>query len=97
MGLAFGLFLAAVGAIVRYGFDAELEGVNLDTIGTILIIVGVLIFLISLIFWAMDALAYEDVTHRRRRRRHLHAYDPDDGVAPRRRVVEEHVVDDDVL
>ena len=75
MGIAFGLFLAALGAIARYGFDENLEGIHLDTIGAILMVVGGAILLISLMFWGFEALAYEDDRHRRVRQ-HRH-YDRD--------------------
>jgi hypothetical protein len=40
MSIGFGLFLIAVGAILRWGVTRGVDGANLDTIGLILIVVG---------------------------------------------------------
>jgi hypothetical protein len=45
------IFLIAVGAILRYAVTADVEGINLDTAGLILMIVGVVGLLVSLL-WA---------------------------------------------
>jgi hypothetical protein len=45
------IFLIALGAILRYAVTADVEGINLDTAGLILMIVGVLGLLLSLL-WA---------------------------------------------
>jgi beta-lactamase regulating signal transducer with metallopeptidase domain len=45
-----GLFLVAVGAILRYAVKDEWEAVNLETIGLILMIVGAIGFLIGLVY-----------------------------------------------
>jgi Domain of unknown function (DUF6458) len=41
MGIGAGLFLIAVGAILRFAVTVTAKGVNLDTIGVILMIAGV--------------------------------------------------------
>jgi len=46
------LFLIAVGAILRFAVTDSISGVNLATIGTILIIVGVVGLLIGLFMYA---------------------------------------------
>jgi hypothetical protein len=43
------LLLIAVGAILRYAVTASVSGVNLQTVGTILLIVGVVALVVSLI------------------------------------------------
>ena len=48
MALGTSLFLIAVGAILRYAVSDSLEGVDLPTIGLILMIVGIVGLLISL-------------------------------------------------
>ena len=48
MALGTSLFLIAVGAILRYAISDSLEGVDIPTIGLILMIVGVVGMLISL-------------------------------------------------
>ncbi len=45
------IFLIALGAILRYAVTADVEGINLDTAGLILMIVGVVGLLVSLL-WA---------------------------------------------
>ena len=51
MGIGTSIFLIAIGAIMKWGVADAIEGVNLGTIGLILMVVGVLGLLISL-FWA---------------------------------------------
>jgi uncharacterized membrane protein HdeD (DUF308 family) len=49
MPLGTSLFLIAVGAILRYAVTDSISGVDLTTVGLILIIVGVLGLVLSLI------------------------------------------------
>jgi hypothetical protein len=51
MGIGTSIFLIAIGAIMKWGVADAIDGVNLATIGLILMVVGVLGLLISL-FWA---------------------------------------------
>jgi beta-lactamase regulating signal transducer with metallopeptidase domain len=48
MGIGTSLFLIAAGAILRYAVSDNISGVNLQTVGLILLIVGVIGLLISL-------------------------------------------------
>jgi Domain of unknown function (DUF6458) len=48
MGIGTSIFLIAVGAILRYAVDVTVEGVEIDTIGLILIVVGIVGLVISL-------------------------------------------------
>jgi Domain of unknown function (DUF6458) len=48
MGIGTSLFLIAVGAILYFAVDAEVSGLEIQTVGIILMIVGVLGLLISL-------------------------------------------------
>jgi uncharacterized membrane protein len=50
VGIGTSLFLFAVGAILRYAVTADVSGVDLDAVGLILMIVGVVGFVLSL-FW----------------------------------------------
>jgi hypothetical protein len=50
MGLGSSLLLIAVGAILRFAITVNTHGVNLQTVGVILMIVGAVGFLVSL-FW----------------------------------------------
>jgi hypothetical protein len=51
MSIGGSVFLIAAGAIVRYAITDSVEGVNLDTLGLILIIAGAVGLVASLI-WA---------------------------------------------
>ncbi len=51
MGIGTGLFLVAVGAILRFAVNTTTKGVNLHTIGVILMIVGAAGILLSMFFW----------------------------------------------
>jgi hypothetical protein len=53
MGVGISIFLFAVGAILAWGVNTNTTGgVNVDTIGAILMIVGAVGFLLSLAFWS---------------------------------------------
>jgi Domain of unknown function (DUF6458) len=52
MGIGVSLILVAVGAILIWAVNAEVSGVELTTVGWILLIVGIAGALISLIFWS---------------------------------------------
>ena len=52
MGLGVSLFLIAVGAILTFAVNATVSGVNINTIGWILMIVGIVGIVLSLIFWS---------------------------------------------
>ena len=48
MGIGTSIFLIAVGAILRYAVTATVQGVELQTVGLILMIVGIIGLVISL-------------------------------------------------
>jgi hypothetical protein len=48
MGIGTSIFLIAVGAILRYAVDVTVEGIEIDTVGLILIVVGAIGLVISL-------------------------------------------------
>ena len=48
MGIGISVFLIAVGAILTFALDVAADGVNLDTVGIILMVVGALGLLASL-------------------------------------------------
>lgn len=52
MGIGVSVFLIAVGAILAFAIDVTTEGVNLDTVGVILMIVGGIGLLASMLFWS---------------------------------------------
>lgn len=51
MTLGVSLLLVAVGAILIWGVTGEASGIDVDAIGVILIVVGILGFILSLVFW----------------------------------------------
>ena len=55
MGSGISIFLLAVGAILAFAIDVTTKGVNLDTVGVILMVVGALGLLMSLLFWSSFA------------------------------------------
>ena len=58
MGIGISVFLLAVGAILAFAVDVVVSGINLDTVGVILMVVGGIGLLFSL-------LALSSVTGRR--------------------------------
>lgn len=52
MGISGGLLVFAVGAILRFAVSTHVDGVNLDVVGLILMIVGVVAAVASAVFWS---------------------------------------------
>jgi hypothetical protein len=52
MGLGVSLVLIAAGAILAWAVNAEVSGLDIQVIGVILMIVGIVGFLISMLFWS---------------------------------------------
>ena len=50
MTMGTGLVLIAIGAILRYAVNDEIEAINLETVGLILIIVGAVAFVVGAIY-----------------------------------------------
>ncbi len=109
MGIGVSIFLIAVGAILAFAVDVTTDGINLDTVGVILIILGLFGMLASLVWWdewtPRRRLAYEDdgeIIVRRHQPRIVTIDDVDDGVVDlveerpvveRRRVMTRRTVD----
>ena len=55
MGIGTSIFLIAVGAILRYAITTNVEGVDLDVVGLILMIVGVIGLVLSFLWMTMWA------------------------------------------
>ncbi|MEA3075048.1 MAG: hypothetical protein QOD29_6494 [Alphaproteobacteria bacterium] len=51
MGIGTGIFLFAVGAIMRFAVSVQMQGFNVHTVGVILMIVGALSAVLSMFFW----------------------------------------------
>ncbi len=58
-GIGFGIFLVALGAILRYAVTAEFAGIDIGTVGVILMVAGIVLFLLSLFFviWGRQSAA----------------------------------------
>ena len=52
MGISVSILLIAVGAVLTWGVTADAEGLDVNAIGVILMIVGLLGLVISLLFWS---------------------------------------------
>jgi len=52
VGVGVSLFLIAVGAIRTWAVSATASGLDVQTVGVILMIVGLVGFLLSLVFWS---------------------------------------------
>ena len=52
MGLGVGIFLIAVGAILAFAVHVTTSGVNVHTVGWILMAVGFAGILLALLFWS---------------------------------------------
>jgi hypothetical protein len=64
MSIGASIFLIAVGAIVRYAFTFEIEGVDREALGLILMIAGAIGLAVSILYMLMSS----------DRRRHDQAY-----------------------
>ena len=95
MGIGVSIFLLALGAILAFAVDFEASGLDINTVGVILMVVGAIGLATSFLFW--DRMGLGSTASRRTVRTDY----VDDGVvaaAPRRSVRERTVVrDDEVL
>jgi hypothetical protein len=55
MGIGTSIFLIAVGAILRFAVTATVSGIDIATVGTILLVVGIVGLLISLLYMTLWA------------------------------------------
>jgi uncharacterized protein DUF6458 len=55
MGIGTSIFLIALGAILRFAVTATVSGIEIATVGTILLVVGVIGLLISLLYMTVWA------------------------------------------
>ncbi len=51
MGIGASIFLLAVGAILTFAVEWTVQGIDLEAVGIILMIAGVVGLLLSLLFW----------------------------------------------
>ena len=52
MGIGVSIFLIAVGAILTWAVNTSVQGLELQTIGVILMVVGAIGLVLSLMFWS---------------------------------------------
>ena len=81
MRIGASLFLIAVGAILTFAVTAEVNGIDISTIGVILMIVGVLGLVITLIMMSMRRRT--DVIHSRNGTTYIEPGGPVDPADPR--------------
>ena len=55
MGIGTSIFLIAVGAILRFAVTATVQGVEIHTVGTVLLVVGIVGLLISMLYMTIWA------------------------------------------
>ena len=52
MGIGVALILIAAGAILAFAVNTEVSGIEIQTIGWILLVVGIVGAILSMIFWS---------------------------------------------
>ena len=52
MGITGSLVMIAIGAILAFAVSFETEGVDINTIGVILLVIGIIGALLSMMFWS---------------------------------------------
>jgi hypothetical protein len=77
MSIGASIFLIAVGAIVRYAFTFEIEGVNREALGLILMVAGAVGLAMSILYQLM----WRD-DHRRREQAYYDQYEQQPPAAP---------------
>jgi hypothetical protein len=60
MGIGSSLFLIAVGAILYFAVDANISGLEISTVGVILMVIGIIGLLLSLFFLSRNRTVVED-------------------------------------
>jgi high-affinity Fe2+/Pb2+ permease len=55
VGIGASLFLIAVGAILAWAVDFTVSGIEIQTIGVILLVVGIVGLVLSMLFWSSFA------------------------------------------
>ena len=52
MGISLSLLFIAAGAILTWAVNAEVAGLDITAVGVILMVVGIIGFIASLVFWS---------------------------------------------
>ena len=67
MGIGVSIFLIAVGLILALAVDIDLSGVNVEMIGWILVVVGIVGLLLTLLVWGPRRSARGGIVEEERR------------------------------
>ncbi len=68
MGIGVSLLLVAIGAILTWGVNATVSGLDIQVIGVILMVVGIAGFLLSMVLWS----SWGPASFGRRRETYVH-------------------------
>jgi hypothetical protein len=52
MSIGVGIFLMVLGAILAFAVETEVPGINVNSLGVILLLIGLVAVLYSLLFWS---------------------------------------------
>ena len=52
MSIGVGIFLMVLGAILAFAIETDVPGINVNTLGVILMVTGAVVILYSLMFWS---------------------------------------------
>ena len=52
MSIGVGIFLMVLGAILAFSVETDVPGINVNTVGVILLVTGFVVVLYSLLFWS---------------------------------------------
>ena len=52
MGIGVGIFLMVLGAILAFAVETDVPGVNVNSLGVILLLIGLVAVVYSLLFWS---------------------------------------------
>jgi hypothetical protein len=52
MRIGVGIFLMVLGAILAFAVDTDVPGINVNTLGVILLLIGLVAVVYSLLFWS---------------------------------------------
>ncbi len=52
MNIGVGIFLMVLGAILAFAVQTDVPGINVNTLGVILLVIGLVVVLYSLLFWS---------------------------------------------
>jgi hypothetical protein len=81
MRVGVGLILIAIGAILKFAVTGHISGINVQTVGVVLMLVGVIGLLIT--FVRLSIRRRTDVIHRGRDVTYIEPIDPIDSADPR--------------